>query len=638
MPPSASPLSNKALLGLLLLGVLAGLSLTAVYFSWDEKPTAPPVAVAARGRGHEVRNTRQLLASPHLTLWWDFPGPIIAMRGTSQPAGRRSNVNPSDYAGPASCKECHKGNYESWSHHPHRWMNALATAETVRGDFSDTAAISYRGGRATFRRVGDGYAMSLERSGVRRVYRVTQTIGSRFFQYYVGRQTEGPERPDHHFYHKDHVLPFGYWLSQKEWVPTVHIGPELPDEQRQDPFAPPESGPHYAEYSSSCNHCHTTFALGDLFGRRPHQMGQHATATMHWSVHGYLKEARPNELTGMVQAMAAGSGENPMFGWDAEHYAVTFGVSCEACHLGSREHVESGGVVKPRFFPNSPNLTVEGGVPNTGRTVENINWACGRCHTGARPSFAAGMSTWNSVEYSDAARGSCYSKMRCVDCHNPHQAIGTQWTHTADQDDAVCMKCHEQLRSQERRSAHTHHAPGSTGDRCLNCHMPRINEGLQDVVRTHMIHSPTRADMIEANHPNACNLCHVDQPIDWTLRHLKDWYEKEYDESRIAAAYPKRRQPVGLGWLESPNESLRLVAADALARSRDRRWLPNLLNTLDDPFILNRQFTARALKEGLGVNPADFGYHFYQTREEREKPLATLRTRLAGPDGRGRGP
>src|SRR5215467_13933300 len=30
-----------------------------------------------------------------------------------------------------------------------------------------------------------------------------------------------------------YVLPFGYWLSAKQWVPTVHIGPELPDEERR---------------------------------------------------------------------------------------------------------------------------------------------------------------------------------------------------------------------------------------------------------------------------------------------------------------------------------------------------------------------------------------------------------------------
>ena len=60
--------------------------------------------------------------------------------------------------------------------------------------------------------------------------------------------------------------------------------------------------------------------------------------------------------------------------------------------------------------------------------------------------------------------------------------------------------------------------------------MSRINEGLQDVVRTHMICSPTQPGMIEANHPNACNLCHLDKPIDWTIEKLRAWYDFEFSE------------------------------------------------------------------------------------------------------------
>src|SRR5262249_19881210 len=120
---------------------------------------------------------------------------------------------------------------------PHRLINVPASAQTVRGDFSG-ATLSYRGGKAVFQRDADGYLMRLERDGLTRKYRVTQTIGSRFFQYYVGRQLEGPEPPQHHFFHKDHVLPFGWWLQEKEWIPTVHIGPEKPDDERPDPFQP----------------------------------------------------------------------------------------------------------------------------------------------------------------------------------------------------------------------------------------------------------------------------------------------------------------------------------------------------------------------------------------------------------------
>jgi predicted CXXCH cytochrome family protein len=612
---------RKAVRWLLTVVVLGALAAVAVFASFRLSTEPAPDT-----NPDDDRDSRQLTATRRLTLWWDFPTSILP--AGAAPPSAHSNVNPADYAGPATCQRCHPGNYEAWSHHPHRLMNALATPETVRGDFSDTASISYRGGRATFRRASGGYVMTLVRNGVQRTYRITQTIGSRFFQYYVGRQTEGPEPLSHHFYQKDHVLPFGYWFDAKEWVPTVHIGPELPDEQRPDPYAPPERGSHYAEYATSCNYCHTTFALGDMFGRRPHQMGEHAPATLHWSLHGYMQAARPTEIPKMVRAQAMNLGQNPMVDWDAEHYAVTFGVSCEACHLGSREHVDSGGKILPRFFPTSPNLSVEGKAPDPGRTIENVNWACGRCHTGPRPSFAAGMSTWNSVEYADAARGSCYSKMRCVDCHSPHAALGPKWSHTPDQDDAVCLKCHEQFRAADKRSAHTHHAPGSAGDRCLNCHMPRINEGLQDVVRTHTIYSPTRADMIEANQPNACNLCHTQQPIDWTLSHLKTWYGRTYDGAKIDKSYKNRTQAVTLGWLKGENESVRLVAADALARTRDPQVIPDLLGALDDPYLLNRQFAARGLEQMLGVRPADAGYRFYMTHEERNRPLAALRTKL----------
>src|SRR5439155_1882731 len=131
----------------------------------------------------------------------------------------------------------------------------------------------------------------------------------------------------------------------------------------------------------------------------------------------------------------------------------------------------------------------------------------------------------------------------------PHQALGEKSSPTADQDDAVCLKCHDKFEPASVRKAHTHHAAGSEGARCMNCHMPRINEGIRDVVRTHMIYSPTRADMIEANHPNACNLCHTDQPIDWTLRYLKRWYGAQYGEAKIAANYPHRNDRVARGWL-----------------------------------------------------------------------------------------
>jgi hypothetical protein len=590
-----------------------------------EPASPPPLPVLDLGEP-----ARQLAVGRHLTVWWDNLPPEL--RARARPTGTESNIAPADYVGPEACKGCHAANYQFWAKHPHRWMNALASEATVLGDFSGGAAISYRGGRATFSRTDAGYFMRLERGGRRRLYAVTQTIGSRFFQYYVGKLLEGPEPPGHHFYAKEHVLPFGYWLDEKEWVPVVHIGPESRDEDRPDPFDPPAAGRHYAEYAASCNYCHTTFPLGDLLSRRPRQMGEHAPVTLHWSVRKYLESAHPAEMQSVIAAPPEESERNPMAAWEAPRYAATLGVSCEACHLGSKRHVESGGRVRPDFFPRSPQLFAAlpaGEQPDSGRTHDNVNWACGRCHTGGRPAFAAGMSTWNSVEYADAMRGSCYSRARCVDCHNPHRPIGKRWSQTADQDDASCLKCHQKFEPAAARAGHTHHPPGSEGARCMNCHMPRINEGLQDVVRTHMIFSPTRRDMIEANQPNACNVCHVDRPIDWTLGRLKEWYGKIYDPDKIAANYPVSQRPVALGWLDSDNMAVRLVGADALTRAGSRPALPRLLDALDDPYLLNRQFAARGLEEMLHVRLSDFNYRFYMTAEERRNPLTDLRARFA---------
>ena len=586
-------------------------------------PTAPAIG--------STPLPRELAAGRHLTVWWDTIGPEAKRRAL--PPGTAHNIHPTDYVGPATCRECHPTQHASWSEHPHRWMNAKADTMTVRGDFSGTA-LRYMGGTATFATRDGGYQMRLERGPVKRVYQINQTIGSRSFQYYVGTQVTGPESADHHFYHKDHVLPFGYWLDRKEWVPVVNIGPELPDEKRPDPYRPPDSGMYYAEYAVSCNYCHTTFPLGDLFARRPHQMGEHAPVRLDWSVGNYLKEARPDDHV-QVSKLVTGKGgmiQSPMAAWDASKYAVTLGVSCEACHLGSREHVESGGRVRPRFFPDSPHLWVGAKEhPDPGRTHDNLNWACARCHTGPRPEFAAGMSTWNSVEYDDAAKGSCYSKLRCIDCHDPHTAIGPTWKVPPAREDAVCLKCHQQYQEPAPRAAHTHHPPGSDGDRCLNCHMPKLNEGISDIVRTHMIYSPTRADMIHANQANACNLCHTDRPIDWTLGHFKDWYGKTYDERQISAKYPHRAGPAALGWLRSPHHSTRLVAAAALTRQKDTSALPELLDMLDDPYLVNRQFTADGLERMLGIRMTDYGYRFYQMRDERRQPLADLRQQLLRP-------
>ena len=572
----------------------------------------------------------RFFANGQLTVWWDrdeLPGTSTVSLTDAHP----SNIHPQDYAGAEACRKCHEKNYDAWSNHSHRWMNTLASTDTVKGRF-DGSEISYLGGTAKFVKTDNGnFQMNLTRGSVSREYHISQTIGWRFFQYYVGTLKSGPEPQKHPAYHIDQVLPFGFWLDREEWVPVVHVGTdEAPDGRRDDPFSRDAPSTTLSPYFQ-CNSCHTTFALGDELTRNFYALGRHIPYRLHWSMPDYLHETRgqmlpqvsPREVpNAQVEQLLIG-----MQQFHAPDHAVTLGISCEACHLGCQEHV-NGKQEKPSFFPISPHLNAETEKLATGRQHQNVNWACGRCHAGERPYFAAGMSTWNSTEYTDATKGSCYSQLRCIDCHSPHDGIGQQWSRTPEQDQESCLRCHEQFRADEALVQHTHHAADSEGSRCMNCHMPRLNEGLQDVVRTHAIFSPTQADMIESNQLNACNICHVEQPIDWTLTHLKQWYDATFSEEKIAENYPGRKKATAIGWLNSPLEAVRLSATDAIARSNDRTTLPALIDTLNDPYLLNRQFARIAIEKRFDIHLEDFGYQFFMQPDERREPIESIRQEL----------
>tara|TARA_B100000676_G_C17690599_1_gene636144 strand:+ start:167 stop:703 length:537 start_codon:yes stop_codon:yes gene_type:complete len=162
----------------------------------------------------------------------------------------------------------------------------------------------------------------------------------------------------------------------------------------------------------------------------------------------------------------------------------------------------------------------------------------------------------------------------------------------------------------------------------MNCHMPRLNEGLQAMVRTHLIFTPTNPDMIESNEPNACNMCHADKPIDWTLDHLSEWYDAEFNDKSIDFSYKPREQPVAIGWLNHHREAVRLVGADSLVRSGATWALKDLAGALDDDFMVNRQFARIGIEKLTGRSLGATGYRFYMTRDERKAPLVRVRDEL----------
>ncbi len=645
-------------------------SVVVLTFPNPSKPVHPAKANAANqaagehpATGNPPANNNPPAAAPQaryvtsgkLTMVWEPIKPEILQRVS--PTSTISNLTRSDYAGAEACQKCHRENFADWANHPHRWMNAIASDQTVRGDFSGTSEIHYLGGVAKFYRSGTQFRMRYDRGELHREYEIHQTIGSRYYQYYVGVGLEGPEDKRHSYYRVDHVLPFGFWLSRKEWVPIVHVDEELPDGQRWESveqlkpvrrataegvgksrgtFDP--SSDLALTYADSCNFCHTTFAAADSFVRNPERMGSTLPSRSLFELSKFVSESHPNIYDGKqppesvsgeaLQAMTA-----TFIHFDARQEGVSLGVACEACHLGCLHHVQNP-ETKPAFIPQSPNLLVfnDAAKPTTGRSAANTNAICGRCHVGQRPTYAAGMATWNSTEHTDAMKGSCYSQLTCSDCHNPHKPTGMTWEKTADQDDQSCIRCHQQFQQPQTRQAHTHHIANSSGDRCMNCHMPHINEGMQDVVRTHTIFSPTNEAMLKANQPNACNLCHLDKPIEWTLNYLRQWYQSSPTSIQIGLAPEDLREPAGLRWLKHTHAATRIAAVAAFARQKATWGTTALVPLLDDPYLLNRQFTQVSLESLLGRSLSETtGYRYYESETRRAEAIKKLKALLAEP-------
>ncbi len=559
--------------------------------------------------------------------------------------GTNSNVRRVDYAGSESCAECHRDKYGDWQAHSHRKMNALATSENVLGDFSGTNNIRYQGGVATFFMQDGEYHMKTEREDRTRHYRIMRTIGSRFFQYYTGKLIDSsqPEKDDKH--NVEHVLPFGFWVTEGYWVPTVHVLRESHHEHSaMDLFAEER----IADYDYGCS--------GDwmLTSYGTERLSKYSPRSALIEARNYIENEHP-QLVSLRNSDQPGKMDDyhalvkRVERLPSEGHRLELGIGCEACHNGAKEHVANSSktntTVRPWFFPVHPQIHSAGKdfKDLVDKSDNNANLICARCHTGGRPEYANGIHTWNSTEFADGTQGFCYKRrsdshadmptLTCVHCHDPHEATGPKWKRTPEQNDRSCIDCHQQFKDPSAVEAHTHHKPESAGSRCMDCHMPKINEGLEYMVRTHRIFNPTDPKMIEANQPNACNLCHLDKPIDWTIDHLRKWYgeEHKYAESRLFRNYPKRKEAVGANWLDSPHHPTRLAAAHAMtAPDKLEKWLPELIEFItEDTHLINRQFIQHQLDQKLGIRFRDKGFNFYMPKTERRAIMAQIRSQIA---------
>ncbi|MBS2030201.1 MAG: ammonia-forming cytochrome c nitrite reductase subunit c552 [Deltaproteobacteria bacterium] len=528
-----------------------------------------------------------------------------------------SNVLPADYVGPDRCNDCHAKEHKLWLNHPHRRMNQMASAESVEGDFND-AKLEVPHGVITFTHEGDKYLATVERDGqFLRQYQITRTVGTVYQQYYIAKQVKGPEPLDSPLY-KEHMLPFGYWRSLNRWLPKAFLDADGA-EHLEHGIATTEGVDYVKDirlYNEDCMNCHNTYPYVYRVFHRKFSGFPFANVS---GALGPLSEAlKPN----VNVKPDVDSFENVRKLLDPSKDLVTLGISCESCHFGGREHAEEEDDI--HFAPTSSMVKVTPVVasrPVKGERTdpESVNGICAQCHSGNSPLYPNGASVANSSEALDFVTGACANKMRCVDCHNPHEKGAPEASPPQAKHLATCVKCHTQFQDATAVATHTRHGPDVT---CLDCHMPREVMGLDDIVRTHHISKPVEASMVKANSTNACNLCHLDKSVAWTVAELKKGWNQSISVEGVAP--DKLNTPMGDIWLHA-DQPMRLLATRSWAHSPwAKEKLPELIHELDDQEPINRVYALKSVEYVTGKKLDASTYTLQGSPAEREKQIDAL--------------
>lgn len=255
-----------------------------------------------------------------------------------------------------------------------------------------------------------------------------------------------------------------------------------------------------------------------------------------------------------------------------ESYSSTWlnqGISCVQCHTGMEEHVVAA--KQGDYTAGITTLTAS-------QTMES----CATCHSRRdqltpetfKPGdlyadhFGLSLPDQPGLYYADGqirdevfVYGSFmmssmgHAGITCLDCHDPH----TNAMILPVVNNSLCMRCHSSGLNEApiiQPEKHSHHPAGSTGNQCVECHMPHTTYMQRDPRRDHGFLSPDPLLTQELGIPNACNTCHADESVEWAV----EWAEKWYGDMLAEKPQRARARAIHAGFEGLPEAAAELLA------------------------------------------------------------------------------
>jgi predicted CXXCH cytochrome family protein len=395
---------------------------------------------------------------------------------TQERVGLSKDLQPKDqkdatFVGSKKCQECHKENYDLWSHsrHPKMIQDLKKDPSVVVADFS-----------------------TLPKDASFTLKDAIYTIGGKFKQrYMIEKEFNGT---------KDYILGDYQWNVQTN---------------RWQKFKPwkywyKDAYPHHNEdlpTSKACDGCHFT---------------------------GYMAKEKRVEL-GIACEACHGPGSKHIKDPHSKLYQASLtdpirqNEVCLQCHMRNRDnrlkdHNISQIYGDARDYP----LGFE-----AGKALKDYKMVAPfKMGVETKEFYANGAAKKNRTqgnEFVHSIKGK--HGITCINCHNPHSLTPTAEKNSGNK---LCMKCHSFGSiigpHQKSLTAHTHHKANSKGSLCVECHMPKTGRhtGKSPItVRSHLFGFTTPSETLKYDMPketNACYACHKDDRDMKTLQNdLESW-------------------------------------------------------------------------------------------------------------------
>ncbi len=554
---------------------------------------------------------------------------------------RPIRVSSDGYVGVDACLSCHPSQHASWTASYHRTMTQVAGEETVLAPF-DGRVLEDQGRRVRVFRVGDGYWAEFDdpQGRGRRVQRaIVVTTGSHSEQFYWYASGNGRRLG---------LLGFVWRIPEQRWIPYLDVtvspnsghGPLSPAEgtwnrgcmfchttrpkMRFDPLEH-EFDTQVTDFGIACEACHGPGAEHIAANRNPfRRYGLRRSDEPDPTIvnPAQLSPRRASQVCGQCHGILP-------FLLPGEQAAT---LSAEGLEYRPGDELEATRhLVRPSLAPRPEWL--QRIVQRDPSYIRNRFWSDGSVRVSGR-------------EYNGLVDSPCFQngdsegELSCLSCHQMHQRDDDSRSAKAWADDQLrpgargdepCLGCHTGLR--DRVAEHSHHAVDSAGSRCMNCHMPFTTFGLLKGIRSHTIESPSVQAGLESGRPNGCNLCHLDQTLEWTAETLDRWYG--IDPPSLNRR--ERTLPASWIWALSGDAGQRAVLASSFGwemavATSDPAWHGAVLaRLLDDPYHAVRFVAHRSLR-----SLPEFAEFRYDSRApEAERKAAVSRALAIWNEARG---